>query len=72
MAEKKERKMVTVFINREYEGQDSVFVGVNGTNYQIMTDTEVEVPEEVAHILSNIKAQRAETLKIARSGGKKK
>ena len=63
---------VKVLVNREYEEQDSVVVGINGTLYQIQTDVEVEVPWEVAENLKLSKLANEEMLKRARSGGKKK
>lgn len=71
MADIKEKK-VTVLVNREYEEQDSVVVGINGTLYQIQTDVEVEVPWFVAENLKNCKLAKEEMQKRARAGGKKK
>lgn len=43
----------TVFIpkNPGSRTENSIFVGINGKNYQIMTGKEVEVPEEVYNIV---------------------
>lgn len=67
MAEKKD--MVTIFVEREHEGEDFVFVGINGTNYQIRTDEEVEVPAAVAEVLANSKKLRKEARAKARAKG---
>lgn len=56
-AEKTTEKMVAVYIPPEsYDGQKSVFVGVNGRSYQVMTGKTVEVPLAVAEVLDNARA----------------
>lgn len=52
------RKMVTIFIDEEKGKPNYEVVGVNGKMYQIQRGVDVEVPEEVVHVLNNAIATR--------------
>lgn len=52
MAKEKTRK---VFLRAENENQTSIRFSVNGIPYDIPVETEVEVPEQYAHLVDNYK-----------------
>lgn len=53
VAAKVTRKMATIFIDEEKGKPNFEVVGVNGKMFQIRRGVDVEVPEEVLHVLKN-------------------
>lgn len=48
-----ERVELTINQGEGDQGREPVFIGLNGTGYQVPRDTPVEVPVELLHILEN-------------------
>jgi hypothetical protein len=48
-----ERVELTIHQGEGDSGRDPVFIGLNGTGYQVPRDTPVEVPVELLQILEN-------------------
>lgn len=49
------KKTITIHVSDAENGQEPVFVGLNGYGYQIPRGTPVEVPAELVSILENAK-----------------
>jgi hypothetical protein len=48
-----ERAELTIHQGSGEDGREPVFIGLNGTGYQVPRDTPVNVPVELLHILNN-------------------
>lgn len=55
----KKPKMRKVFIPKKSKEDTDQFVAVNGKAYKIPKGKDIEVPEEVAKVLDNMKKQKA-------------
>ena len=61
MAEKKERKMVTVHLFRDSgKYADDLVVGVNGKFYKVKRGVDVDVPEDVARVIERSMRRKGE------------
>lgn len=60
MANKKEEKLVPVFIPKQSRNDTERFVSVNGERILIQTGKTVEVPERFAEVIKNSESMAAE------------
>ena len=60
MANKKEEKLVPVFIPKQSRNDTERFVAVNGERILVQTGKTVEIPERFAEVIKNSESMAAE------------